>query len=140
MTVPDPLVAARRLADAATPGPWMVRVEGGVSDGEGWHSVEVDFGSDNPCAGLMMGDDENDQADAEFIAWCREGVPGLLDQLEAAQRRANRAEARCGQAAEALGIIRGHSKTVRLIVDDAVQDVGLDWLFGAAVNDKVLGE
>lgn len=93
MGTPEPttelIAKAQQLADAATPGPWTSRVEGGVSrDGDGWHNVEVDFAADNPCAGLIMGDDENDQADAEFIAWCRQGVPQLIEKLVDARRDA----------------------------------------------------
>jgi hypothetical protein len=85
----DPgLVAARRLADEATPGPWSADDEHGDLPGAtpAWVVSRTDE------TGAYLGDlaytvGALEQPNAEFIAWCREGVPALLDQLEAAHQR-----------------------------------------------------
>lgn len=98
------LAEAQRLADAATAGPWVV-------EGSEWdYAVHIDapdteeyrrgmpliYDGDNGDPWISGGQFRS-RADAEFIAWCREGVPGLLDvhekvvtQLDAAVSRANR--------------------------------------------------
>lgn len=74
----------QRLAEAATPGPWSVEVNGaGPVNGPGepidvWTEVCVSFDGANSwlpdgqefamTPGLMMGDHEGHEADAEFIA------------------------------------------------------------------------
>lgn len=71
---------AQRLADAATNGPWTIEASGGRDfTGEGWYQVEINFADPTePGAGLMLGDHENADADAEFIAAARSLVPALV--------------------------------------------------------------
>lgn len=78
---------ARQLAEAATPGPWIPEWSGGSEgNGEWWSSLEVGFNDPvEPTAGLMMGDHENADADAKFIAAARSLVPALCDELDAAR-------------------------------------------------------
>lgn len=74
--------ALRKLADAATEGPWVQN---------GRNGIHTPIGS---CVALThRHDDDERKADAEFIAAAREAVPALLDALAAAEHRATRAEA-----------------------------------------------
>lgn len=86
--------ALRRLADAATDGPWEA------------HGTTIaaitGSGSCQGCSGLVSPAHEPScywseiaaagEADAEFIAAARTAVPALLDALAAAEHRATRAE------------------------------------------------
>ena len=96
---------ARRLADAATPGPWY-RLESPWLPRDCGTSVLA--GSPDPHVATFVADldwpmlDEEDRKgddwnDAAFIAWAREGVPRLAAALEAASAR----EARLREALEA---------------------------------------
>lgn len=62
---------AQELTDRATPGPWVFNPRNGVHTKLGF------------CVATTH-NDENTAADADFIAWCRSGVPALLDRLAAA--------------------------------------------------------
>ena len=73
--------ALRRLADAATPGPWVVKTcepcaEHGREDVQIW-----DERGEIPIAQWMDDADPDAGADAEFIAAAREAVPALLDRI-----------------------------------------------------------
>jgi hypothetical protein len=88
------LAAIAALAEAATPGPWTVKVEAGppISAPSGvqdaWCQVSVEMG--DAYAGLLMGEYEGEQADAEFIAAARTAVPALVAAL--AEARAETAQ------------------------------------------------
>lgn len=79
--------AVQRVLDGVTPGPW--HEENG--------DVCVD-GLDYPIA--MVGCDH--AAAARFIAWCREGVPALAADRDAAVARADAAEAQVSELRVAL--------------------------------------
>jgi hypothetical protein len=75
----------RRIADAATPGPWTAE-----HMRENDYAAQVVAGSDGPIADLEHAYDEQDMTDATFIAEARTAVPALLDEvdrLEAALRK-----------------------------------------------------
>ena len=66
----------RKLAEAATPGPWVQN---------GRNGIPTPIGS---CVALTRRhDDDERRADAEFIAAARTALPTLLDQLDAAEAR-----------------------------------------------------
>lgn len=65
----EELQAIRELVNKATPGPWTV---GATTDGVVPYYV---YGVTSRNAHLF-------KEDAEFITWCREGVPKLLDEVE----------------------------------------------------------
>lgn len=78
---PD-LTAIRARAEAATPGPWTTWVDG--------HNNHSGVCTDDGEVGIS---DDVEGADAEFIAHARTDVPALLDALEAAQSRIDKAKA-----------------------------------------------
>ena len=75
MTPEELIVKARALAEKATPGPWIFRV-----DAEDHGHVDDDHGC--PIALIEFGETSN--GDAQFIAESRALVPQLADALEAA--------------------------------------------------------
>lgn len=84
--------ALRRLADAATPGPW--EVSGSL----------VGIGRTKPNIGQTWG--PRWRQDIEFICAARTAVPALLDALAAAEHRATRAEAQSAIRGRAVVIYR----------------------------------
>jgi hypothetical protein len=107
---------ARRLADAATPGPW-------AQDGPYWLTADdcstvITAGPERVAIAVEPRAFERSpryRADAEFIAWCRTGVPALLDLLAAVRAdertriatEQERTEERC------CGICVGRCEVVR---------------------------
>ena len=82
---------ARKMLEGVTPGPWMA--SSSVLTNDGNRAVTADdtgiawVHSQTPYS---RGDGrrhecEEREANARFIAWCREGVPALLARLEAAE-------------------------------------------------------
>jgi len=110
MTLPDP-EALRRVAEAATPGPWFqsgspwfstgsVVLAGSpdphvglvVTDTEPWEGARAEAQEDNPGIALADPDD-----DAAFIAtFDPPTVLALLDERDAAANRISELEARVG--------------------------------------------
>ena len=95
--------ALRRLADAATPGPWD-------------YPGEL-LGS--PCTTVFAGDPKRTQAvylaaampeNGAFIAAARTAVPALLDALAAAEHRATRAEAQSAIRGRAVVMYRDRAR------------------------------
>ena len=69
-----------RLADAATPGPWVMD-----DDSRGLVGPWIDGVSEEGTAREIADCTWTDEADAEFIAASREAVPELLDALTRAE-------------------------------------------------------
>lgn len=70
--------ALRKLADAATEGPWYTfETKLGRRNGIGSKAIPEDE--------AVMEDEWSGEADAEFIAAAREAIPALLDALEQAE-------------------------------------------------------
>lgn len=130
--IPDHLIdtkALRKLADAATPGPWevdrmgdLVSVPGRERDRYGGHIF----------IGTATGDASSAAEDAAFIAAARTAVPALLDALAAAEHRATRAEAQAAIRGRAVVIYRDRAreaeariKAVQDLIDQA--DTAGDW-------------
>lgn len=102
--------ALRRFADAATPGPWVVKTcepcaEHGREDIQIW-----DERGQIPIAQWMDEIDPDAGADAEFIAAAREAVPALLDALAAAEHRIARLEAQSDIRGRAVVIYRDRAR------------------------------
>lgn len=81
------------LVDAATPGPWRLGLKWGsvVADGSTGYDDQdtIDaYGGHLVCESAKLG------PNARFVAWCRDGVPGLLDAIAAQTARVEAAEAR----------------------------------------------
>jgi|SRR5215469_5558218 len=79
-----PLARLQALTDAATPGPWVVERDS--------HSGSYDMPTSEDCdwpwriEGVCdFSAEEGTEADAEFIAACRELVPALIHAAEAAR-------------------------------------------------------
>lgn len=100
--------ALRRLADAATPGPWPLFSGGEYVGGVGI-VIAPDDGGVSP-------------ANAEFIAAARTALPALLDALAAAEHRATRAEAQSAIRGRAVAIHRQRAREAEARVK-AVGDV-----------------
>ena len=70
--------ALRKLADAATEGPWNTfETKLGRRNGIGSRAIPEDE--------AVMEDEWSGEADAEFIAAAREAIPALLDALKQAE-------------------------------------------------------
>lgn len=71
----------RRLAEAATPGPWVVRNwhdwSSVIHEGASWRAVAGRIGED-----LAEPKDGQRSLDAAFIAAARSAVPALLDEVD----------------------------------------------------------
>ena len=89
-THPIDTEALRRLADAATAGPWE-NARNGVQQSLDAATKAGDYRYEG--VGIVP-EEYVRQDDAEFIAAARTAVPALLDALAAAEHRATRAEAR----------------------------------------------
>lgn len=85
----------RRLAAAATPGPWKVHPFVDAIDIRDANGCGIASLSDRVISDLGMPPDN-----AAFIATARTAIPELLDALEAARKRANDLE----RQLEKLGI------------------------------------
>ena len=72
----DELKELRRLADAATPGPWYA----GHSYEQGDPGTYV--GQENDWRIIVCDDQEPRVEDAAFIAAAREAIPKLLDEIK----------------------------------------------------------
>ena len=70
----------RRLADAATPGPWVMD-----DDSRGLVGPWIDGVSEEGTAREIADCTWTDEADAEFITAARGAVPALLDALDRAE-------------------------------------------------------
>ena len=70
----------RRLADAATPGPWVMD-----DDSRGLVGPWIDGVSEEGTAREVADCTWTDEADAEFITAARGAVPALLDALDRAE-------------------------------------------------------
>jgi hypothetical protein len=68
----EELQAIRELVNKATPGPWKVD----------WNRYMGWNGPVEERVIVGVAQDVYEESDAEFIAWCREGVPKLLDEVE----------------------------------------------------------
>lgn len=75
MTTPEKRAELRRLADAATPGPW----EAESYDTDGWRGV---IWGDTGAEGAPRLGADMPLADAKFCAAARTAVPALLDEVE----------------------------------------------------------
>jgi len=78
---PEQLLAIRKRADAATPGPWTTRY------GQRQLTVERESGKGLPLAicadwDLAPGYTPSPHSDAEFMAAARSDIPALLDEVE----------------------------------------------------------
>ena len=86
---PPNLPAMRALAHAATPGPWVAASDNRRRDGIALVGALAKRGTGEPIA-VLAGDPLQRHHDAEFIAYARNHVGGLLDLaerlLESAQR------------------------------------------------------
>ena len=98
MTEPDPLVAARRLADAATKPPWRWACLGsdqpvlmGTAGDENYsyetEIIEAEHDHGGACRRDCTMTVNVSDADAAWIAWLSTNGRALLDQLEAAQAK-----------------------------------------------------
>lgn len=85
----------RALADKATPGPW----EAEFSGEQGNCVLPPDYRSTREAVAVTRL--YYAQADAEFIAAARTAIPVLLDALDTAEARADRAEAALQRVREA---------------------------------------
>lgn len=88
---------ARRLADAATPGPWNVAA---------WwlgNEVKVVESPSRRIASDLWHDGQMHSADAEFIAAARSLVPALLDELDATVADRDQLRTKLAEANRALG-------------------------------------
>jgi hypothetical protein len=91
--VSDLTERARALANAATPGPWVWRDKKTWDESYGglMHNNEyVVRGTADVGGGEWF--TEVGEEDAAFIAWCREGVPALLNENDALRARLAEAE------------------------------------------------
>jgi hypothetical protein len=70
----EELQAIRELVNKATPGPWSVDSDDCITS-EAAPTGRVVYPGDR----WLIWDNENDKT---FIAWAREGVPRLLDEVE----------------------------------------------------------
>ena len=68
---------AREKLEGVTPGPWLWDEDDEELKGLD-RTVLSGVGYNDGTAGVFVGN----EADAEFIAWCREGVPRLLAELD----------------------------------------------------------
>ena len=114
--------ALRRLADAATEGPW--EADHSEEDNSSIKEVGREWWDGLAFAGR--------KSDAEFIAAARTAVPALLDALAAAERRATRAEAQSAIRGRAVVMYRDRAreadariKAVQDLIDQA--DTAGDW-------------
>lgn len=72
MVTPEQIAEWRRLAEAATPGPWSAPVETGPTEVHGA----------TPVAITSLVHSVAEKHDARFIAAAREAVPALLAEVE----------------------------------------------------------
>ena len=93
MSAADRLDQIEARANAATEGPWKTTYE----EADQWHSIT---GSPYPLGGGLWADhpevatvDQEDEADAEFIAHARTDVPALVAALRAVLRVCDATEA-----------------------------------------------
>ena len=81
------VAAAKKLCDAATPGPWkpLVWIE---TDGNEWRATGPGHDDETSDEGSEPGcpDEQAAQRDAEFIAASRQLVPALLAEVERLRR------------------------------------------------------
>jgi hypothetical protein len=74
----DITTEARRLAEAATPGPWGVAGPADTSSG----NYEVFTDNGGLVAEVNVEKEPNGgEPNARLIAWCRTGVPALLERI-----------------------------------------------------------
>lgn len=116
MTEPDITTEARRLAEAATPGPWEWNSYNGI-----WATVSHEhpgcctFPDEPGQAHIATVTDFAEHggdvleipeaaANAAFIAWAREGVPALLERIEEGERYAEEGWAWVEEACRAMGV------------------------------------
>ena len=92
---PEEIAELKRLAEAATPGPWIAYDENeGVFPPRPLWCVANDqyhnpIGNDEPCFGATL--EYGSGGDAEFIAAAREAIPRLIAHVEELQARIDRA-------------------------------------------------
>ena len=111
--VPDDLAEAGKVLEGVTPGNWIAN---GASV-----NTKPDESAVAVCVSMGTRSREEAEANACFIAWCREGVPALLARI-AAQRSAaawyeqlNQHNSRRAEAAEtALAAMTKELETARL--------------------------
>lgn len=118
---PADLSALRALADAATPGPWLLRGSNGGGDD---HLEWVTNAQGHP---ILLGDRcecDEDCADKEFVAAARTAVPRLLDLAEglAAERDEARETANSHRANYALLYDRAGAAVARADAAEAERD------------------
>lgn len=78
---PEERLEAAALASSATPGPWYVETVGAHSDDEAYIVADVASWRGYTNA-LNFGEDK---ATADFVAWCRAGVPQLVNDANTLQ-------------------------------------------------------
>ena len=105
-THPIDTEALRRLADAATAGPWE-NARNGVQQSLDAATKAGDYRYEG--VGIVP-EEYVRQDDAEFIAAARTAVPALLDALAAAEHRATRAEAQSAIRGRAVVIYRDRAR------------------------------
>ena len=100
------LEAIRALCNAATPGPWTWHR--GVNDMHFGYCAD-DCGVDYAPGHAEIGTYGFTPGNAEFIAWCREGVPALVAEVErlTAEREALAAAVREHKAAHDAAVSEG---------------------------------
>ena len=105
-THPIDTEALRRLADAATAGPWE-NARNGVQQSLDAATKAGDYRYEG--VGIVP-EEYVRQDDAEFIAAARTAVPALLDALAAAEHRATRAEAQSALRGRAVVMYRERAR------------------------------
>jgi len=89
--VPADLAEAGKVLEGVTPGPWRVGPvdDCRVEDANGNEVAQIDGDYNQPETWPLM------EANARFIAWCREGVPALLAQNAALRAKVAEVELEC---------------------------------------------
>ena len=137
-THPIDTEALRRLADAATAGPWE-NARNGVQQSLDAATKAGDYRYEG--VGIVP-EEYVRQDDAEFIAAARTAVPALLDALAAAEHRATRAEAQSAIRGRAVVIYRERAREAEAERDEwrqtALDERGaaLDLLEQIKVRDR----
>ena len=87
--VPADLAEAGKVLEGVTPGPWRVGPvdDCRVEDANGNEVAQIDGDYNQPETWPLM------EANARFIAWCREGVPALLARIAAQEAQIKGLEA-----------------------------------------------
>lgn len=105
--------ALRRLADAATPGPWIAHVNMYVSEFGDYHGAHIPGVADPVETEWNGAVPPLSPADADLIEAYHRAVPALLDALAAAEHRATRAEAQSAIRKKQVAYWRAETQRAR---------------------------